>query len=87
MSNQAAAAVLVPIAIQTALALGYNPRAFAAMIAIAASASFITPLEPACVLIYGAGRYKFMDFMRVGGLLTILIYIVAIVLVPQVWPL
>ncbi|MCA9889508.1 MAG: SLC13 family permease [Anaerolineae bacterium] len=87
MSNQAAAAVLVPIAIQTALALGYNPRAFAAMIAIAASASFITPLEPACVLIYGAGRYKFADFMRVGGLLTILIYIVAIVLVPQVWPL
>ena len=61
--------------------------AFAAMIAVAASASVITPLAPACLLIYGAGRYKFADFLRVGGLLTILIYLVAIILVPQVWPL
>jgi di/tricarboxylate transporter len=87
MSNQAAAAVLVPIAIQTALLLGYNPRAFAAMIAVAASASFITPLEPACVLVYGAGHYKFADFIRVGGLLTVVVYVVAILLVPMVWPL
>jgi di/tricarboxylate transporter len=87
MSNQAAAAVLVPIAIQTALLLGYNPRAFAVMIAIAASASFITPLEPACVLVYGAGRYKFIDFIRVGGLLTVVVYALAIILVPLIWPL
>ncbi len=87
MSAHAAVAVVVPIAIQTAVTLGFNPRAFAAMIAVAASASVITPLAPACLLIYGAGRYKFADFLRVGGLLTILIYLVAIILVPQVWPL
>lgn len=85
MSNQAAAAVLVPIAIQTALLLNYNPRPFAIMIAIAASASFITPLEPACLLVYSAGRYKFMDFIRVGGFLTIIVYLIAIIIIPLVW--
>jgi len=87
MSNQAAAVVLVPIAIQTALLLGYNPRPFAIMIAIAASASFITPLEPACLLVYSAGRYKFFDFMRVGGLLTLVVYAIAILIVPLFWQL
>lgn len=87
MSNQAAAAVLIPIAIQTALLLGFNPRPFAIMIAIAASASFITPLEPACVLVYSAGRYRFMDFIRVGGLLTVVVYAIAITLIPLLWEL
>lgn len=86
MSNQAAAAILVPIAVQTALLLGFNPRPFAVMIALAASASFITPLEPACVIVYSAGRYRFMDFLRVGGLLTLVVYAVAIILVPSLWP-
>jgi di/tricarboxylate transporter len=87
MSNQAAAAVLIPIAIQTAVLLDYNPRPFAIMIALAASASFITPLEPSCVLVYSAGRYRFMDFIRVGGLLTLVVYAVAILLVPLIWSL
>jgi di/tricarboxylate transporter len=86
MSNQAAAAVLVPIAMQTATLTGFNPRSFAIMIVLAASCSFITPLEPACVLVYGAGRYKFIDFMKVGGLLTIFVYFLAIILVPILWP-
>jgi di/tricarboxylate transporter len=85
MSNQAAAAVLVPIAIQTARQLDFNPRPFAIMIAIAASCSFITPLEPACVIVFNAGKYRFFDFVRVGGLLTLLVYAIAIVLVPLVW--
>ena len=87
MSNQAAAVVVFPVAIQTALQLGLNPRAFAVMIAVAASTSFITPLEPACLLVYGLGRYRFLDFIRVGSLLTILVYLVAILLVPLFWPL
>ena len=86
MSNQAAAAVVVPIAIQTALHLGLNPRTFTIMIAVAASTSYLTPLEPACLMVYGAGHYRFVDFLKVGFLLTILIYIVAIVLVPLFWP-
>lgn len=87
MSNQAAAAVVIPIALETAIALGLNPRTFAMMIAIAASTSYLTPLEPACLMVYGPGRYRFSDFLRVGGLLTVLIYLVAIVLAPILWPL
>lgn len=87
MSNQAAAVVVVPVAIQTALQLGLNPRTFAAMIAVGASCSFLTPLEPACLMVYGPGEYRFVDFLKVGSLLTVLIYIVAILLVPVIWPL
>jgi di/tricarboxylate transporter len=87
MSNQAAAVVVLPVAIQAALQLGLNPRAFAVMIAVAASTSFITPLEPACLLVYGLGRYRFLDFIRVGSLLTIFVYLIAILLVPLIWPL
>ncbi len=87
MSNQAAAAVVLPIAIQTALQLGLNPRAFAVMIAIGASTSFITPLEPACLMVYGLGHYRYFDFVKVGLLLTFLIFWVAILLVPIIWPL
>lgn len=87
MSNQAAAAVVIPVALQTATQLGLNPRTFAMMIAIAASTSYLTPLEPACLMVYGPGRYRFADFLRVGGLLTVLVYVVAIVLAPILWPL
>ncbi|MBI1878314.1 MAG: anion permease, partial [Chloroflexi bacterium] len=86
MSNQAAAVVVVPVAIQTALRLDLNPRTFAMMVAVAASCSYLTPLEPSCLMVYGPGRYRFIDFVKVGSLLTILIYIVAIILVPSVWP-
>ena len=85
LSNQAAAVVVLPVAIQTALQLNLDPRTFAVMIAVAASSGFLTPLEPACVMIYGPGRYKFMDFVKVGALLTLLIYVIAIVLVPLLW--
>jgi di/tricarboxylate transporter len=87
MSNQAAAAVIVPVAIETAVRLGLNPRAFAMAIAVAASCSYLTPLEPACLLIYGPGRYRFMDFVRVGGPLVIVLFAIAMWLVPKYWPL
>lgn len=87
MSNQAAAIVMLPIAIQTALQLDLNPRTFAMMLAVAASCSYLTPLEPACLMVYGPGRYRFTDFLKIGSVLTLLIYIVAILLVPIVWPL
>ena len=87
MSNQAAAVVILPIAIQTALQLDLNPRTFAMTIAVAASCSYLTPLEPACIMVYGAGRYKFFDFLKVGFFLTVIIYGMAMLLVPRVWPL
>ncbi|MBL9169101.1 MAG: SLC13 family permease [Verrucomicrobiales bacterium] len=87
MSNQAAAAVVLPIAVQTAAQLGLNPRPFAVMIALAASCSFLTPLEPACLLVYGPGRYRFGDFFRVGFPLVIAIFLLSVFLVPKFWPL
>lgn len=87
MSNQAAALVVLPVAVKTAIALGLNPRAFAVAITYAASFSFITPLEPACVLVYTPGRYRFMDFVKVGTILTIVVFIVAVLLVPVFWKL
>jgi len=86
MSNQAAAVVVIPIAIQTATQLGLNPRTFAVMIAVGASCSFITPLEPACLIVYSAGNYRFFDFVKVGSILTVLIFIIAILMVPWLWP-
>lgn len=87
MSNQAAALVVLPIAMQTALQLGVNPRTFAMMVAVAATCSYLTPLEPSCLMVYGPGKYRFRDFVIVGAPLTLLIYGVAIILVPMVWPL
>jgi len=87
MSNQAAAIVVVPIAIATAQAMDLNPRTFAMMVAVAASCSYLTPLEPSCLMVYGPGRYRFSDFFKVGLPLTVLIYAVAILMVPIIWPL
>jgi di/tricarboxylate transporter len=87
MSNQAAAVLVLPIAVRTAMQLGLNPRTFAIMIAVSASCSFITPLEPACLIVYGPGHYKFTDFTKVGLLLTLILYLISIVLVPYFWPL
>ena len=87
MSNQAAAIVIVPIAIQAALQLGLNPRTFAMMIAVAASCSYLTPLEPSSLMVYGPGKYRLADFFRVGFPLTFIIFAIALLLVPLVWPL
>jgi di/tricarboxylate transporter len=86
MSNQAAAIVMLPIALQAALLTGLNPRPFAMMIAIAASCSYLTPLEPSCAMVYGPGGYRFRDFVRVGAPLTLLIFAIALFMVPRLWP-
>jgi di/tricarboxylate transporter len=87
MSHQAATVVILPVALQTAGQLDLNPRSFAMMVALAASTSFLTPLEPSCLMVYGLGRYRFMDFLKVGSLLTVIIFLIALVMVPIIWPL
>lgn len=87
MSNQAAALVMLPVAISAAINLGVDPRAFAIAITLAASCSFMTPLEPSCIMVYGPGNYRFIDFVRVGGPLTLALLIALVVLVPIIWPL
>ncbi|HSI87449.1 MAG TPA: SLC13 family permease [Pyrinomonadaceae bacterium] len=86
MSNQAAALVVLPVAFQTAVAMGVNPRTFIVAVTFAASFSFMTPLEPACVLVYTPGRYRFVDFLKIGTVLTIIVFIISMVLVPVFWP-
>ena len=75
------------LAVKAAVALGLNPRTFVVAVTYAASFSFITPLEPACVLVYTPGRYRFMDFVKIGTILTIIVFTVSIILVPIFWPL
>lgn len=87
MSNQAAALVVLPLAMRTALELGLNPRTFAITVCLAASCSFITPLEPAALLVYGPGRYRFGDYFKVGLPLTLLVFAITMALVPWLWPL
>jgi di/tricarboxylate transporter len=87
MVNAAAALLLTPIAINVAQQLHVNPRPFAMTIAIAASTSFATPLEPACAIVYGPGRYHFSDYIRVGGILTICVMAVTLLVIPLFWPL
>jgi di/tricarboxylate transporter len=86
MSNQAAALVVLPVAVKTAIGLGLNPRTFIVAVTYAASFSFITPLEPACVLVYTPGRYRFMDFVKIGSMLTVIVFVVSVFLVPIFWP-
>lgn len=86
MGDQAATVVILPVAIRTAWQLGLNPRSFAMMIALAASCSLLTPLEPACLLVYGPGHYRFLDYIKVGIVPAVLVYVIAILLVPLLWP-
>lgn len=87
MGDQAATVVVLPVAIRTALQLGLNPRSFAMMIALTAGCSLLTPLEPACLLVYGPGHYRFLDYVKVGIIPAVLVYIISILMVPLLWPL
>jgi di/tricarboxylate transporter len=87
MSNAAAALVVLPVALSAAQRLGVNERTFAVAIMLAASISFIAPFEPASILVYGPGKYKFVDFIKTGAGLTLLLMLLVLFLVPVFWPL
>jgi di/tricarboxylate transporter len=87
MSNAAAAVLIAPIAITTAVQLGVAPQAFVMGVAIAASNSFLFPIgHQASVLVYGPGNYKFFDYTKVGLPLTLLIWLLLIIFLPVFWP-
>lgn len=85
MSNAAAAMVVLPIALETAKALHANERTFAIAVIVSASISMITPFEPACLLVYGPGKYKIADFLKIGGVLTFVCLLVMLAILPLIW--
>ena len=88
MHGAAVATVVAPIAIQTAQQTGLDPRALAMGVALASSMAFLTPLgHPVNVLVMGPGGYRFRDYLKVGWLLTLLIFGVIMILLPIFWPL
>lgn len=79
MSNVGATVLLVPIAINIALATGGSPTAYAMLIGLATSNTFILPTHPANALVMGPGGYKVKDFIRVGGVMTVLFIVVILI--------
>ena len=76
LSNTASAVLVAPIAIAAAEALDVSPYPFALAVLIAASAAFSTPVStPVVTLVVEPGRYKFMDFVKVGIPLTLIMWL------------
>ncbi|AFL75091.1 SLC13 family permease [Thiocystis violascens] len=85
MSNVGATVLLVPLAVNMALGSGANPALFALTVAIATSNSFFLPTHQVNALIMGPGGYRVVDFMRAGGIMTILFLIVALTMLNLVF--
>ena len=88
VTNNAVAVLLAPIAASVALELGLDPRAFVVAVMFAASASFATPIGyQTNTLVSSAGGYRFMDFVRIGTPMNLLIGAVTVFVIPLIWPL
>ena len=87
ITNNAAAIIMFPIAFATANSLGLNFMPFAIAITMAASASFSTPIGyQTNLMVYGPGGYKFNDYFKIGIPLNLMMWIISIIIIPQVWP-
>ncbi|WP_317932547.1 SLC13 family permease [Halioxenophilus sp. WMMB6] len=87
LSNTAAAVLMAPIAVYAATGIGASPYPFAVAVLIAASSSFSTPVAtPVVTLVVDPGRYKFIDFVKVGVPLLLLTYLTTLVTAPWVFP-
>ena len=86
LSNNAAVALMIPIALGIAVTLGVDPRPFVVASCIAASASFATPIGyQTNTYVYGVGGYRFFDFTKVGLPLNIICFAVTVTVVPIFW--
>jgi di/tricarboxylate transporter len=87
ITNNAAAALAFPIAMSAATQSGLDPKPFVIAIAVAASASFATPIGyQTNLMVYGPGGYRFSDFLRVGIPMNMVFMAVALFVIPLVWP-
>ncbi|WP_347817799.1 SLC13 family permease [uncultured Planktomarina sp.] len=88
VSNNAVAVVITPLAIGIAAQLGIDARPLVVAVMVAASASFATPIGyQTNMLVYGAGGYRFTDFLKVGIPLNLSIGVLASLCIPWFWPL
>lgn len=88
VTNNAVGVIFTPIAIGLAINLGIDPRPFVVAVMFAASASFLTPIGyQTNTLVYGAGGYKFFDFLRIGIVMNVITFALTILLIPVFWPL
>lgn len=87
VTNNAVAVLMTPIAVGLAASLGVDPRPFVIAVMFAASASFATPIGyQTNTLVYGAGGYKFADFLRIGVPMNIVVGTVTVLTLPILWP-
>lgn len=88
LTHSAAAALVFPLAISVAAELGVSPRPFAMAVLFAASLGFATPIGyQTHLMVYGPGGYRFSDFLKIGLPLDVLMGILAVLLIPRIWPL
>jgi di/tricarboxylate transporter len=86
ISNTATALIVIPIAVSAAHDLAVSPRPVLMSVAVAAAASFLTPIAtPANLMVMGPGGYRFADYWKLGGCLLILFFVVSVFLVPVFW--
>ena len=85
MSNVGATVLLVPLAVNIAIGAGADPAVFALTVAIATSNSFLIPTHQVNALIMGPGGYRVADFMRAGGIMTILFIVVSMLMLNLVF--
>ncbi len=87
MSNTACIAMLIPIGLSIANGLNMNPLTVAIGITLAASCSFMTPMaSPTQALVINWGSYKFMDYIKYSGPITVILNIMILILVPIMYP-
>ncbi|CAI8908454.1 putative transporter YfbS [Pseudomonas donghuensis] len=88
ISNTATAVLMAPVAVTTAEQLGASPYPFAMIVALAASAAFMTPVSsPVNTLVLGPGQYRFGDFVKVGVPFTLLVMVASVIMVPWLFAL
>ncbi len=87
MSNTAAAALLCPIGLSIAESVGADPTAVVLSIGFACSAAYVTPVAtPPNTMVYGPGGFQFVDYVKVGLPLLLLVGVLACIIIPLVWP-
>jgi di/tricarboxylate transporter len=88
MPSAVVVVLMAPIALTTAADLSVSPFSLMMTIAIAASVSFISPVgHPANVLVMGPGGYRFVDYVKLGLPLTLVVFVLTMLLLPLFWPL